>query len=190
MRWAQRSAEISWCHSMLEMARAPALALLVCAGAALAQTVPSTKPVTNTTATAAAPTPSVSSATPTTATRKVNTGEIYRWTDRQGRVQYGADVPEEFRSTSRKVDTRSNIVSSRVPASIGLPAAPQVEKNSAPVSQPRNERERCEAAWKKYNESLACFAQYQRGAAGNRGNSISPEAQEKCQSLTEPAPCR
>jgi Domain of unknown function (DUF4124) len=178
---------------MLELARSSALALLLSAGAVLAQTSPSTKPITSTTATAASPTPSASSGTSTTATRKVNTGEIFRWVDSNGKVQYSADVPEDRKSTARKVDTRSNIVSSRVPASIASPtpaAEPETENDKTPVSQPKNERERCELAWKKYNESQACFAQYQRGAAGNRGNSVSPEAQEKCQSLAEPAPCR
>jgi hypothetical protein len=44
------------------------------------------------------PTPSQSTTTSTTATVKKpsNTGEIFRWVDAKGRVQYGADVPEEY----------------------------------------------------------------------------------------------
>jgi hypothetical protein len=144
------------------------------------------------TPTFATPAPSTSTATSTTATKKpVNTGEIFRWVDSNGKVQYSADVPEDRKSTARKVDTRSNIVSSRVPASIS--AAPQPgPRNEAPAArQPITEREKCEAAWQRYNESVACFSQNRQGINGKRaGTGISAEAQEKCQALAEPAPCR
>lgn len=157
-------------------------------GVAWAQTVPSSKP-------APAFTPTVSTSTQTTATKKPsNTGEIYRWIDKQGRVQYGTDVPEDRKSTARKLDTRGNIVSSRVPARIS-PAPQPVPSETAPApKKPVSEREKCEAAWQQYNESQACFAQYRQGTAagsGKRSGSIlSPEAQENCTSLPEPAPCR
>ncbi len=184
MRWAQRSAEISWCLSMPRFLRFLLAALLLHQGAVLAQT-----------STAAMPTPSTSTVASTTATKKpANTGEIYRWVDSKGKVQYSADVPEDRRSTARKVDTRGNIVSSRVPTSIS--GAPQVAPaTDAPVTrQPVTEREKCEAAWKKFNEASSCFANARQGTVRGRGNNaggnISGQTQEQCQSLTEPAPCR
>jgi hypothetical protein len=150
------------------------------------------------TSTAAQPTPSASTSTSTTATRKpANTGEIYRWVDKNGKVQYSTEVPEDRRSTARKIDTRGNIVSSRVPASISGAPAPATDpaSDAAPSTrQPITEREKCEAAWKQYNESQACFAGYRQGTVKGRGNksgsNMAEEALEKCQSLPEPAPCR
>lgn len=181
---------------MFESVRRAGLAAVLMAGvwasSAVGQTAPSSRP--NTTS-AATPTPSVSSPTSTTATRRANTGEIYRWTDANGKVQYGADVPEDRKSTARKVDTRGNVVSSRVPASIGSAPQQPVADNEAPlVRQPLTEREKCEAAWKAYNDSQACFAQYRqgtvRGAGKRSGSNMSQEALENCQSLPEPAACR
>jgi hypothetical protein len=206
MRWAQRSAKTFWCRNMLKSIQHILLtaAAMLGACAALAQTASSAKPITRTvvgmTVTAVTPTPSQSASTQTTATKKPsNTGEIYRWTDSKGRVQYGADVPEDRRSTARKVDTRGNIVSSRVPASIATPPSAQAPAapNAPAASKPpqlMSERERCEAAWKQYNEAQACFAQYRRGSVAGQGSkagsSVAPEAFEKCPLLTEPAACR
>lgn len=177
---------------------------LLCNGVAWAQTAPSTLPITttsasrNTSLTAATPTASTSSPTKTSATSKPkNTGEIYRWVDSQGRVQYGSDVPEERRATARKLDTKGNIVSSRVPERL-IPQFPPIsaESNLAwPQSrQPVSEREKCEAAWAQYNEAQACFAQFRqgtkRGAVKKSGSNVAPEALETCQTLPEPAACR
>jgi hypothetical protein len=180
---------------MLNLLRMALLLLAMGAGAALAQTatttMPSSKSTTSTSATAATPTASVSSSTKTTATRKVNTGEIYRWVDSQGRVQYGADVPEDRKATARKVDTRSNIVSSRVPASLGGAPLPAPSDAAPTPRQPITEREKCEAAWQKYNESVACFSQNRQGINGKKaGTGVSAEAQEKCQDIAQPAACR
>jgi Domain of unknown function (DUF4124) len=137
-------------------------------------------------------TPTTSTATSTTATKKpANTGEIFRWVDSNGKVQYSTNVPEDRRSTARKVDTRSNIVSSRVPASIGGAPERAPSNDAAAVRQPITEREKCEAAWQRYNESVACFSQNRQGINGKRtGTGVSAEAQEKCEALTQPAACR
>jgi hypothetical protein len=197
MCWGRRSAKISWCHNMPDLIKRALLitALLLAAiagsGAAWAQTVPSSiKPTPTFTFT-----PSISTSTQTTATKKPsNTGEIYRWTDSQGRVQYGADVPEDRKSTARKLDTRANIVSSRVPARIYPVPQPEPSETAPTAKKPSTEREKCETAWQQYNESQSCFAQYRQGTiAGSgkkAGSNLSPEAQENCKSLPEPAPCR
>jgi Domain of unknown function (DUF4124) len=157
----------------------------LCQSAVLAQT-----------STAAKPTSSVSTSTSTTATRKPsNTGEIYRWVDKNGKVQYSADVPEDRRSTAKKIDTRGNIVSSRVPASIGGAPAPAPLDDAAPAARkPVTEREKCEAAWQEYNAAQACFARYRQGTVAGAGKksgvNVSPEALENCQNIAEPAACR
>lgn len=190
MHWARRSAKIFWCRSMLKNLCSLIVALLVCQGAAFAQT-----------STAAKPTPSTSASTTTTTTKKpANTGEIFRWIDSKGKVQYSSEVPEDRRSTARKVDTRTNIVSSRVPASIqGEPQPPPQPQSAlgeaAPAArQPITERDKCEAAWQAYRAAEQCFAQYRQSTAGGVGNKagskVSAEAQEKCPSLTEPQTCR
>lgn len=198
MCWGQRSARIFWCQSMLKFLSCLLVTWIGLQGLALAQT-----------GTAAKPTPSVSititsgsastSITPITATntptkKPASKGEIYRWVDKNGKVQYSADVPEDRLSTARRVDTRSNIVSSRVPASIqGAPnVAPTT--NSPGVRIPVSEREKCEAAWQAYRAAEACFAQYRQSTAGGAGNKagsrVSEEAQQKCPALIEPASCR
>ncbi len=176
--------------------------LLTCAVAVHAQTAPAPAPKSTPTLTITpiptlTPTPSKSTATSTTATKKpANTGEIYRWVDSQGKVQYSADVPEDRRSTARKVDTRGNIVSSRVPARITAPA-PTASASSDAASTARppvTEREKCEAAWQQYRQAEACFAQYRQGISGGSGRKagsvVSAEAFEKCPSIAQPEPCR
>jgi Domain of unknown function (DUF4124) len=207
MRWAQRSAEIFWCRSMLKFSCLSLAALLIWQGAAFAQT-----------ATAAKPTPSLSVSTSTTATkRSANTGEIFRWVDKNGKVHYSSDVPEDHKSTARKVDTRGNIVSSRVPASIAAAPAPAPAQDAV-ARQPITEREKCEAAWQEYRASQDCYAGFRRGLTTKPGSAsgtgsgagsgsgtgsgsaatgpkrarsgVSPEAESQCKSVTEPAPCR
>ncbi|TAG25926.1 MAG: DUF4124 domain-containing protein [Burkholderiales bacterium] len=169
---------------MLKLVRALLGMLLIGQGAAFAQT-----------STAAKPAPSVSTSTATTATKKPpSSGEIYRWVDKNGKVQYGTDVPEESRAKARKVDTRSNIVSSQVPASISGAPQPMPSADAPTARVPTTAREKCEAAWRQYNDSQACFASYRQGTVkglGKKsGSNISDEALEKCHSITEPAPCR
>jgi hypothetical protein len=139
------------------------------------------------------PTPTSSIGTTTTATKKPsNTGEIFRWTDAKGRVQYGAEVPEEYRAKARKVDSTINVVKPPVPANIGQRApAAQPEPSQPAARKPVTEREKCEAAWQEYQASQECFNQFRRGVAGaGRGTGLLPEAQNKCKDVTEPAPCR
>ena len=139
--------------------------------------------------------PSVSaSGSATTAQKTANTGEIFRWIDSKGKVQYSTDVPEDRRSTAKKIDTRGNVVSSQVPVTVqGEPQnrQPSVATPAAVASnarQPITERERCEAAWQAYRAAEQCFAQY-RGAS-RAGSRISEDAQKNCQPLPEPAACR
>jgi hypothetical protein len=159
--------------------------LLIWQGAAFAQTT-----------TAAKPTLSISTSTSTTATKRpANTGEIYRWVDKNGKVQYGADVPEDRLSTAKKIDTRGNIVSSQVPSSMGGAPAPAPSDEAEPAARkPMTNQEKCEAAWRQYDEAQACFARHRQstvaGAGRKAGVNVSPEGQEKCQNIAEPPACR
>ncbi len=172
------------------------LLLTASSAAVLAQT-PSTAPAAAPATSAPKPTPSSSTSTTTTATKKPNTsGAIYRWTDAQGRVQYGAEVPEQYQAKSRKVDSSINIVKTPAPASIGQPPpapapAPQSASSQPTARKPVTEREKCEAAWQEYQASQECFNQFRRGIAGpGRGTGLTPEAQRQCKDVTEPAACR
>lgn len=148
----------------------------------------------------AAPSTSNTATTATVAKKPANTGEIFRWVDKNGKVQYSADVPEDRRATARKVDTRSNIVSSRIPASIQGAPQPIPDRGAAPdagaanARQPITARDKCEAAWQAYRSAELCFAQYRQstaaGAGSRAGSRVSTEAQATCPALTEPAACR
>ncbi len=219
MHSVQKSAAISWCHNMLKEDRFSvvcwAMAILLFSSTAVSQT-PSVDTSTTTTATATVPkpfsnfiptltrkpsntpnmTPSASaSGSATTATHKTaNTGDIFRWIDSKGKVQYSTDVPEDRRSTAKKIDTRSNVVSSQVPVTVqGEPQyrRPSVAPPAAAAStarQPITEQERCEAAWQAYRAAEQCFAQYR--SASRAGSRISEDALQNCQTLPEPRACR
>lgn len=185
MRWARRSVKTFWCRNMRNFCWWLAFSCVLCHGTVVAQT-----------STAATPTPSVSTSTSSTATKKpVNTGVIYRWVDRNGKVQYSADVPEDRRSSARKVDTRSNIVSSQVPARVEV-TPPTVQATDTPpqARAPVTAREKCEADWQAYRAAQACFAQYRQGAGGSQGKAggsyLRDEASTNCPNVPEPAPCR
>jgi hypothetical protein len=168
---------------MLKLVFALMTALLV-QGNAGAQTATSSRPTPTTTVST-----STSTSTNTTATKKpTNTGEIYRWVDQNGKVQYGSDVPEDRRSTARKVDTKGNVVSSRVPAPAQSGTEPPVAR------KPVTEREKCEAAWQEYRAAQACFAENRqgtvRGAGKKSGSNVSEGAAEQCPNVVEPQACR
>lgn len=169
---------------MLDRLRLSCTVFVACIGAAYGQTsMPSASP--------SQPTAS----TRTTATQKsLQSGEIYRWVDSQGKIQYSADVPEDRRSTARKIDTRSNIVSSRVPARNIAEPQPAPTQELPVAQKPISERQKCDIAWRQYEASQACFAKYRQGTvagAGKKsGSNLSAEAFEQCQAMDEPAACR
>lgn len=136
---------------------------------------------------------------------------VYRWTDEQGRVHYGTQVPERYRGQARAIDTavpapteeerqraieraqrdksRAAALGASAPASASEAARPAEPAASRPPAkrpaQVPDDRTDC-ATWQRlYEESQACFAPYRTVRGGTR-----PEAFERCNDVPEPPPTR
>jgi Domain of unknown function (DUF4124) len=131
----------------------------------------------------------------------VQAGELYKWTDAQGKVHFSDKPPKPSVGTAQTVEVKVTPVSEAQ----RLEANARLAKLKASVGQgtvmggigpdamiPPDARQggamggsACERAWREYNESVACFSA-NRGA----GNRITAEGFEKCKAVAEPAPCR
>jgi Domain of unknown function (DUF4124) len=156
-------------------------------------------------ASASAPTVAASaprSATATTATKALSPHIIYRWTDANGRVQYSQQVPEDRKHTARALDgSKINIVKSERPTASTVspanpaPAAPVIDSASSdPSAASRSTaglsaREQCEAAWREYEASLACFADNRQTIRTQSGVRSVPnsEAAKNCRDVPKPS---
>ena len=72
--------------------------------------------------------------------------DIYRWTDDEGRVNYGNVIPERYKTYARKIDTSG----SRVAVTDGARPAPSAEvfpSSSTGSSQPSNSGSRSSAGY-------------------------------------------
>lgn len=117
--------------------------------------------------------------------------EIFKWTDEQGHVHYGNQVPEKYQRNSKP--THLNVAPPSTPAqprytpnAAELPKAqrkPGVIPAPPPLAASKGESP-CEIAQRKYRESDACFAPYRNATGG-----IKPEAFEHCTEMKEPPPC-
>lgn len=129
--------------------------------------------------------------------------EIYRWVDEQGQVHYGNAVPEAQKLKAREIDLQGSerTAEQRLEAqaraqdeSVRAEAMTQqrakaAEARAAPSSSATHGRTTdknitCEEQWRRYRESLACFAPYRlvNGA-------IRAEAFKKCAEVQQPALC-
>ena len=54
----------------------------------------------------------------------------------------------------------------------------------APTSQASAPAATCEGAWRRYNESAACFESYRI-----KGGRVRPEAYQQCVDVPRPDPC-
>lgn len=135
------------------------------------------------------------------AVQSVQAGELYKWTDADGKVHFSDKPPKPSVGTATTVEVKVPPVSeaqrqeanarlAKLKASAGQgtllggtgPDAmipPDARQGAATGGSA------CERAWREYNESLACFSS-NRGA----GNRISAEGFEKCKAVAEPAPCK
>ena len=131
----------------------------------------------------------------------VQAGELYKWTDAQGKVHFSDKPPKPSVGTAKTVEVKVPPVSEAQ----RLEANARLAKLKATAGQgtviggtgpdamiPSDARQggaiggtACERAWREYNESVACFSA-NRGA----GNRISAEGFEKCKAVAEPAPCK
>ncbi len=125
---------------------------------------------------------------------------VYRWIDAKGRINYSEKVPENRRASAIAIDIgnmemtdaqkkaaaaklygEQESLRTRTP---GVAVPPQRAASAAAAPAPQRPLTACEAAWKKFNDSQACFAPY-RFADGK----IRPEGFKKCQEVTQPDPC-
>jgi len=134
-------------------------------------------------------------------TGSVTGAEVYRWTDETGRVVYGDRVPEGRKGASRTIDVSDSVTGgasgagapaprSRTPArratapSAATPAdAPAVIGRSQSLPRLEDNDARCAAAWKRYNESYACFDAYRYGGV------VRPEGYQQCEQVSMPSDC-
>lgn len=133
------------------------------------------------------------------AAEAVGAAEVYRWTDETGRVIYGDRVPEGRKGVSRTIDVGEAVTGgasgtpaarSRTPArratapSASTPAeAPAVIGRSQALPRLEDNDARCAAAWKRYNESYACFDAYRYGGV------VRPEGYQQCEQVSMPSDC-
>jgi hypothetical protein len=129
-------------------------------------------------------------------TASLHAGEVYKWTDEGGGVHYGNVVPPARRATATPVDT-SNPVEAGTPHH-GPEAHPAPKRE--PVFTERRPRPAaaahepalhapeaaasCEEAWRRYNDSAACFEPYRI-----KGGRVRPEAYQHCVDVPRPDPC-
>lgn len=129
--------------------------------------------------------------------------EVYRWTDAQGRVHYGDNPPEGTKAGAKPVevqtapindpasaqDARRRATQAAQPASTPASAPAPVRALTTPGNvTPRTtvgDKSACEAAWKRFNDSHACFSPYRM-----QDGRIRPEGFEKCEDVPRPnSPC-
>ncbi len=123
--------------------------------------------------------------------------DIYRWTDENGKVHLADIVPQRYKASAQRIDSRqfeltpaqqreaearmarerqaltARPVPASPPAANGLaPAPPSPASAAAPD---------CEALQREYRESLECFAPFV-----NANGSLKPEAFTTCKSVVNP----
>jgi len=132
-------------------------------------------------------------------------GDVYRWTDDQGRTQMSDSVPEKYRDRARRIDidkskpteqerteslnrtqrdkeragamekTRQGGKEAALPAASG---ASRAKKAANPNETP------CEKAYRQYQESQACYAPFHTATAG-----LKEDAFKQCgAAVADPSP--
>jgi hypothetical protein len=146
---------------------------------------------------AQAPVPAAPAAASSPAT---SGGSVYKWKDASGRVHYGDQPPvpkaapmklivdqpseEEVRAARERLETMQAESEARAAERRAAQAANAQPPASAPgPAAPANETA-CEARWRAYEESVACFDPF-RLADG----SVRPEDMAKCKPVKRPEPC-
>ena len=115
--------------------------------------------------------------------------DVYRWTDEKGEVHFSDHVPESKRESATRVDTNAASVPERERQEAAERLAREKKMLTPPPAPatgklPAKAETQCEAAWRKFNESTACFEAY-RLVSG----AMNPEAFSRCVPVAEPEPC-
>lgn len=131
----------------------------------------------------------------------VQAGELYKWTDANGKVHFSDKPPKASVATAKTVEVKVQPVTeaqrleaearlAKLKASAGQGTL--IGGTGADAMIPPDARQggatggtACERAWREYNESQACFSNHRAG-----GGKFSAEGFEKCKALAEPAPCK
>lgn len=127
----------------------------------------------------------------------VHAAEVYRWKDERGRVHYGDTVPEGRKSSAKAVvmrdttltDSQKGEAAARLERDRAtLKEAPAAQALPSSVSEagraPTPQLSKCEAAWREFNDSYACFDPYRFGQG-----KVRPEGYEKCKQVVRPEAC-
>ena len=173
-------------HFTLTLTPALRLACLCAAlspAALLAQTVPA--PAAAAASAPAAPKPAA--------------GGVYKWKDASGKMQY-SDKPPAPNASSLKLNNDAPSAAEAQAARDRLEAmkaesASRAAARNTPTGAPADagantgpaaDESACQAKWREYNESYACFDPYRLVGGG-----IRPEAFEKCKVVKQPSePCK
>ena len=134
------------------------------------------------------------------AAASAQSAEVYRWTDANGRVFYGDRAPEGRRASAKviPIDPPPPVrADAAEPIAPPRRAAPPDTRPAAPVQggagligrseslPPLEDREtRCAAAWRRFDESSACFAPYRVD-----GGRVLAEAYVRCGNVAMPSDC-
>lgn len=134
----------------------------------------------------------------------VQAADIYRWVDKQGRLHLSDVVPDEYKDSATRIDSRQfelkpeqkrEAEERAAREKANLPSLPEppvtaVPSGSAPVSPPpvaKRPVQRvttstdCTTWWRLFRESQACF-----GPFHTVGGGIKPEAFEQCNEVPSP----
>jgi hypothetical protein len=137
----------------------------------------------------------------------VQAADIYRWVDEQGRTHWSDVVPEKYRGSATRTDTRQHELTpeqrreaeeraARDRARLTVPPVPLVT-GSPPQATPTvsvppvvkrpteqvTESTDCATWWRLYRESQACF-----GPFHTVGGGLKPEAFDHCNEIPSPRP--
>ena len=126
-------------------------------------------------------------------------GNVYKWKDASGRVHYGDQAPTPKADpmklpVDRPSDADARAARERLDAMQAESEARAAERRARAANMPapdpaasntaRPDETACEAKWREYNESYACFDPYRLVGGG-----IRPEAYAKCKVVKQPEPC-
>ena len=146
-----------------------------------------------------APAPAGAASAPAAPTAPKPAGGIYKWKDANGKMQY-SDKPPAPNASTMKLNNDAPSAAEAQAARDRLEAMKAESANRAaarntPTGAPADagantgpapDESACEAKWREYNESYACFDPYRLVGGG-----IRPEAFEKCKVVKQPSePCK
>ena len=130
----------------------------------------------------------------------VQSAEVYRWTDANGRVFYGDRAPEGRRASAKVIPidppppvaatTAEPTAPPRRPTAANTRPAAPVQSGPGLIGRsqslpPLEDTEtRCAAAWRRFDDSSACFAPYRVD-----GGRVLAEAYERCETVAMPSDC-